>query len=49
MTGLVIEIKNTGGKWLINGKQYAECTSAEKQYFDQFTKHMKNGNIEGVR
>lgn len=45
MKGLVIEIKNTGGKWLINGKQYKDCNIDEQRYFDQFTQHIKQNTL----
>jgi len=43
MNGLVIEIKNTSGKWLINGKQYIECSTQEQAFFNEFIKHMNYG------
>lgn len=36
-----IEINKTDGKWLINGKQYADLTKEEKQFFDEFIIAMK--------
>lgn len=36
-----IEIKNTNGKWLINGKPYNECTFCEQQFFNEFIKSFK--------
>lgn len=44
MKGLVIEIKNIGGKVLINGKSYIECSLIEKKFFDEFVKEIKNGS-----
>lgn len=48
MKGLVIEILNTSGKWLINGKQYNECTEIEKDFFNDFIKHMNYGDLERI-
>lgn len=36
-----IEINKTDGKWLINGKQYADLSNEEKQFFDEFIIAMK--------
>lgn len=36
-----IEIVNKNGKWLINGKKYAELCGAEKIFFDEFIAEMK--------
>lgn len=38
---MTIEIKNTGGKWLINGKPYNECTYTEQRYFIEFINSLK--------
>lgn len=38
---MVIEIKKTDGKWLVNGKLYADLIGAEKQFFDEFITEMK--------
>jgi len=35
------EINKTDGKWLINGKQYADLSDEEKQFFDEFILAMK--------
>jgi hypothetical protein len=31
-----MEIKRIAGKWLLNGKQYAELEGKEKTFFDEF-------------
>lgn len=51
--GLIIEIKNTAGKRLINDKQYIKCTRLEQMYFEQFLKYNNQflrayGNIERI-
>ena len=38
---LTIEIKQTNGKWLINGKQYKDCTFAEQKFFHEFLNSFK--------
>lgn len=38
---MVIEIKKTDGKWLVNGKKYTDLCGAEKQFFDEFIETMK--------
>lgn len=53
MNGLIIEIKNTAGKWLINGKRYIECSFIEQKYFDNFIRGNRQlieryGNIKGI-
>lgn len=37
-----IELKQSNGRWLINNKTYALCSSEEKQFFDEFIKEIKN-------
>ena len=44
MKGLSIVIKNTSGKWLINGKQYKDCNSLKQSFFDKFIKEMNYGS-----
>lgn len=46
MKGLTFDIKQTSGKWLINGKQYADCNLYEKRFFDDFLKHMHYGDSD---
>jgi len=41
MQGLKIKIQNTDGRWLINDKEYTQCTVLERRYFDNFIKHNK--------
>jgi hypothetical protein len=36
-----IEIIKTDGKWLINGKKYADLSDEEKKFFDEFIIEMK--------
>lgn len=38
---MVIEIKNIGGKWHINGKTFMECTYTEQRYFIEFINSLK--------
>lgn len=45
MNGLKIHIILVSGKWLINGKQYTECTQVEQVFFNDFIKHMNYGDI----
>jgi hypothetical protein len=36
-----IEINKKDGKWLINGKKYADLSEEEKKFFDEFIIAMK--------
>ena len=42
---MIIEIKRTNGRWLINGKPYSEINDEEKEFFDSFIIFMKQQNI----
>lgn len=33
---MTIEIKQTEGKWFINGKMYKDCTFCEQRFFIEF-------------
>lgn len=34
-------ISNTSGRWLINGKKYADLSQSEKTFFNEFVKRIK--------
>jgi len=36
-----VDIKQVDGKWLINGKPYAELSYSEKVFFDEFLVAMR--------
>ena len=38
---MTIEIKQTEGKWLINGKMYEFCNDEEKKFFIEFINSFK--------
>lgn len=38
---MTIEIKQTEGKWLINGKMFTECNYAEQRFFVEFINSFK--------
>lgn len=44
MNGLIIEIKNTAGKWTVNNKHCKDWSNIEKKYFDNFIRHNKQLN-----
>lgn len=43
---LKIDLRLKNGFWLINGKNYIDCSLEEKNFFDEF---IKNVNLESAK